>query len=146
MLQNRKSRSAGTGAVADTALPATDPVSIGAELRQTREAFGWKLADAASALRIKPAHLEALEDGRLADLPGMTYAIGFLKSYASLLRLDPIDYARRLKTNIARESHRPALDFPAPLPERGVPAGAIALLGIVLAIGAYVGWYRLSGE
>ncbi len=33
-----------------------------------------------------------------------------------------------------------------PVPERGVPAGAVVLLGVVLAVGAYVGWYRLSGE
>jgi cytoskeleton protein RodZ len=32
------------------------------------------------------------------------------------------------------------------VPERGVPAGAVVLLGAVLAIGAYVGWYRMSGE
>ena len=27
-----------------------------------------------------------------------------------------------------------------------MPAGAVVLVGLVLAIGAYVGWYRLSGE
>jgi cytoskeleton protein RodZ len=32
------------------------------------------------------------------------------------------------------------------VPERGVPAGAVVLVGVVLAIGAYAGWYRLSGE
>jgi cytoskeleton protein RodZ len=32
------------------------------------------------------------------------------------------------------------------VPERGVPAGALVLLGALLAIGAYVGWYRMSGD
>jgi cytoskeleton protein RodZ len=32
------------------------------------------------------------------------------------------------------------------MPQRGVPAGAVVLLGVVLVIGAYAGWYRLSGE
>jgi cytoskeleton protein RodZ len=32
------------------------------------------------------------------------------------------------------------------MPERGMPAGAVLLLGLVLAVGAYAGWYRLSGE
>ena len=27
-----------------------------------------------------------------------------------------------------------------------MPAGVVVLLGAVLAIGAYVGWYRMSGE
>ncbi len=32
------------------------------------------------------------------------------------------------------------------MPDRGVPAGAAVLLAAILAVGAYVGWYRLSGE
>ena len=38
------------------------------------------------------------------------------------------------------------MTFPIPAPERGVPAGAVVLLGVLLAVGAYAGWYRLSGE
>jgi cytoskeleton protein RodZ len=33
-----------------------------------------------------------------------------------------------------------------PMPERGLPAGALILLGLILVGGAYIGWYRLSGE
>lgn len=43
-------------------------------------------------------------------------------------------------------SARTELVFPVPVPQRAVPAGAVVLLGIVLAVGAYAGWYRLSGE
>jgi cytoskeleton protein RodZ len=32
------------------------------------------------------------------------------------------------------------------VPERGLPAGALILLGLILVGGAYIGWYRLSGE
>ncbi len=32
------------------------------------------------------------------------------------------------------------------MPQRGVPAGAVVLLGVLLAAGAYVGWYRWSGD
>jgi cytoskeleton protein RodZ len=32
------------------------------------------------------------------------------------------------------------------MPERGLPAGALILLGLILVGGAYIGWYRLSGE
>jgi cytoskeleton protein RodZ len=38
------------------------------------------------------------------------------------------------------------LQFPVPVPERGVPAGAVILVGVVIAIGAYIGWYRFSGD
>jgi cytoskeleton protein RodZ len=32
------------------------------------------------------------------------------------------------------------------MPERGLPAGAMVQLGLVLPVGAYTGWYRLSSE
>ena len=32
------------------------------------------------------------------------------------------------------------------MPQRGVPAGAVILLGVLILAGAYVGWYRYSGH
>ena len=53
---------------------------------------------------------------------------------------------RRFKAEAAAVTEKTELAFPMPVPERGVPAGAVVLLGVVLAVGAYVGWYHLSGE
>jgi cytoskeleton protein RodZ len=53
---------------------------------------------------------------------------------------------RRFKAEAGEVSRQTELAFPAPMPERGLPAGAVALLGLLLVVGAYVGWYRLSGE
>jgi cytoskeleton protein RodZ len=118
----------------------------GADLRAARERIGWSLPDIADALRIRPAYLEALEAGRIADLPGNAYTLGFMRSYARALGLDPDEVARRFKAEAEAVSRGTELAFPAPVPERGVPAGAVALLGVVLAVGAYAGWYHLSGE
>ncbi len=43
-------------------------------------------------------------------------------------------------------NQKPELTFPAPVPDRGVPAGAVVLLGVLLTLGAYAGWYRVSGD
>jgi cytoskeleton protein RodZ len=90
--------------------------------------------------------LLALEEGRIADLPGNAYAIGFLRTYAATLGLDPEELTRRFRAEAAEVNRLTELSFPAPVPSRGVPAGAVVLLGVVLAVGAYVGWYRLSGN
>lgn len=131
-------------------LPIEVPVSAapnaGADLRAARERLGWPLADAAATLRIRRVYLDALEDGDLSQLPGNAYALGFLRSYACALGLDPEEMLRRFKAEAAEVSQRTALSFPAPVPERGLPTGAVILLGLILAIGAYIGWYRLSGE
>lgn len=137
------------GYVADTETPIaslTGAARVGADLRSARERLGWPLADVAHALRIRTGHLEALEAGRIAALPGMAYALGFARSYGTALGLDGAEMARRLKADVADLGRKPDLSFPAPVPERGVPAGAVVLLSVVLAVGAYTAWYRLSGE
>jgi cytoskeleton protein RodZ len=118
----------------------------GADLRAARERVGWSLPDVAAGLHIRLGYLEALEEGRIAALPGNAYALGFLRTYAKALGLDPNEITRRFKAEAATVTEKTELAFPMPVPERGVPAGAVVLLGVVLAVGAYVGWYRLSGE
>ncbi len=97
-------------------------------------------------LRIRAAYLDALEEGELSRLPGNAYALGFLRSYAAALGLEPTEILRRFKTEAAEVTQKTDLVFPAPVPERGMPTGAVIMLGLVLAAGAYIGWYRLSGE
>jgi cytoskeleton protein RodZ len=118
----------------------------GADLRAARERVGWSVPQIAGALRIKQHYLDALEEGRITALPGNAYALGFLRTYATALGLDPNEITRRFKAEAATVTAKTELAFPMPVPERGVPAGAVVLLGVVLAVGAYVGWYRLSGD
>lgn len=125
---------------------ASGPARVGAELRAARERLGWDLPAVAAWLRIRQPYLEALEAGRVADLPAAAYALGFLRTYAAALGLDPDEQARRFKASTAEVTRKTELEFPAPVPDRGMPAGALILVAAVLAIGAYVGWYRLSGE
>jgi len=119
---------------------------VGADLSAARERLGWSLEDVAASLRIRLHFLNALERGRVADLPGNTYALGFLRTYAAALGLDPDELTRRFRAEAAEVNRLTTLSFPVPVPSRGVPAGAVVLLGVVLAIGAYIGWYRLSGN
>jgi cytoskeleton protein RodZ len=111
-----------------------------------RERLGWALADVAQRLRIRQAFLIAIEEGRFSALPGHAYALGFVRSYASLLGLSADEVARRFRTEVHDIAARTTLEFPAPVPDRGVPAGAVVFLGCVLSIAAYIGWYRASGE
>ena len=119
---------------------------VGSDLRAARHRLGWDLPEVAASLRIRLPYLEALEEGRIADLPGNAYALGFLRTYARALGLDATDLSRRFKAEADAVNRKTELVFPAPVPDRGVPAGAVVLIGALLAVGAYVGWYRLSGE
>lgn len=118
----------------------------GAELRAARERLAWSLPDVSNLLRIRQTYLDALEEGQLDPIPANAYALGFLRTYATALGLNAEETVRRFRAEAAEMSAKTTLAFPAPVPERGLPAGAIMLVGVVLAVGIYVGWYRLSGE
>jgi cytoskeleton protein RodZ len=124
----------------------SDASGAGADLRAARERLGWDLPDVAAMLRIRPSYLEALEGGRLNNLPGNVYAVGFLRTYATALGLDVEEVARRFRAETGELPKHSELIFPVPMPERGLPGGAFILLGLILVGCAYIGWYRLSGE
>jgi cytoskeleton protein RodZ len=124
--------------------PQAPAARLGAELREARRLQGWDLAQLAGSLRIRQSYLEAIENGRISDLPGTTYALGFVRAYASALGVPADDAARRFRAEAEQVHGRPALRFPAPVPRQGVPAGALMLLGTVILAGAYGGWYWVT--
>jgi cytoskeleton protein RodZ len=117
---------------------------LGGELRARRQTLGWELPELSQSLRIRQPYLEAIEGGRMSELPGNTYALGFVRAYASALGLNGEQIASRFRAESAEASIRPALSFPAPVPQRGVPAGALMLLGLLILGASYAGWYYVS--
>ncbi|MDX5931047.1 helix-turn-helix domain-containing protein [Acidiphilium acidophilum] len=120
------------------------PARVGAELRGVRERLGWKLPDVATRLKIRLPFLEAIEAGDLSALPAPAYAAGFIRSYSETMGLDPDEILRRFRAEGMTRPKQPTLSFPEPVPDRGVPPGAIVFLVAVIGIGAYFLWYRHS--
>ena len=118
--------------------------AIGELLRDSRLRRGDELIDAAKSLRIRQHYLQALEDGRTWDLPGPTYAVGFIRTYAEYLGLDGEEIVRRYKGEVASISQTSELALPSSVAERGVPGVAFLLVSVLLAGSAYGGWYILS--
>ena len=71
----------------DTAVDAV-PQGIGAQLRAAREAKGLTREQIAAETRISSRHIEHIEDGNFAELPGRTYAVGFSRTMAKAVGLD----------------------------------------------------------
>lgn len=119
--------------------------STGTTLREARTRKGLTLGEMSTRLRIREIFLSALESGQTKDLPGGTYAIGFLRSYAEALDLDSEEMVRRFRAEAAGElDNRTELSFPSPVSEGRIPGGAILFIGIILAVLAYGGWYLIS--
>lgn len=122
----------------------SQPIPVGDELRRAREAAGLEISDVAAHLRIRSNFLTALEEGRPDALPGVTYAIGYVRTYSGFLGLDPDNAVRRFKEEAAGLNSKPELIFPSPAPEGRVPGVAVMLVALMLAGGAYGGWYWVS--
>ncbi|NGM23529.1 helix-turn-helix domain-containing protein [Roseomonas stagni] len=119
---------------------------VGEELRDSRLALGLSVEEMAVRLRIRRPYLEALEEGRIADLPGAAYAVGFVRTYAQALGLDSDEMVRRFRDlSGAAVTRKTNLVFPEPVPERGMPASGVIGIGAVIVIGAYVAWFNWTG-
>ncbi len=118
---------------------------IGALLRATRIRCAEDLPEVARTLRIRAPYLEAIEEGRFRDLPGTTYATGFIRSYAEYLGLDADEVIRRYRLEVG-PGPQADLRLPTPVTERGVPSGAVLLVGAAIALAAYGAWFVKSSE
>ena len=118
--------------------------SVARKLREARTDAGHELDDIAHALRIRYDYLLAIEEGRFEDLPGPTYAVGFVRAYADYLKLDTEDIATRFKAEVADFSRRTELVFPSPEPDTRIPGSLVFLVSAVLIAGAYGVWYFSS--
>lgn len=118
--------------------------SIGDVLRTRREELKLSLEDVAQRLRIRLVFLKALEDGRIDQLPGVAYAAGFLKTYADFLNLDGVALVKQFRQENQANTEKPKLLFPAPVPQSGVPAGVLIFFSLLIMVGAYIGWYKMS--
>lgn len=137
--------------VSDTAFGADDgnsmpmrPRGVGQVLREARQGFGRDIPQVGTALRIRTEYLEAIETGQYRRLPGATYAIGFIRTYAEYLGLDGGEIVRRFKEETEGLDLKRDLTFPMPLTERSIPGGTILLVALILGLCGYGIWYYLS--
>jgi cytoskeletal protein RodZ len=139
------------GVTEETARP------LGEWLRQRREELGISLEQAEADTRIRARYLKALEAEDLDALPDPIVGRGFLRNYASYLRLDAEEAVARfaqfgapaLSQPLPAEDERPfgsepfrpvALhDMPGFRSRRGWIVGLVAILLVALALAAWWG-------
>ncbi|ACJ00017.1 helix-turn-helix domain-containing protein [Rhodospirillum centenum] len=137
---------AGQGSPEPGPAPRHDIRHVGELLRQRRLELGYDLPQLSEMLRIRLNYLEAIEQGRWADLPGQAYVTGFLRSYATAMELEPGPVLRRYKEDTAGAPPPAELYFPEPANESRVPGGALILIALLAGLVVYGGWYMLSAS
>ncbi len=125
----------------------TENMTSGEILRAAREKRKLSLEDVSAAIHVRTAQLRAIEEGNIDALPGMTYAVGFVKSYASYLKLNPIDLGNKFKTEHgALKPLMPDLPEIKPVVESRMPDPRIVGVGAFFAVVLLLGWTLFGGD
>lgn len=120
---------------------------IGPRLRNAREALRLTVADIARQLRLKSECIEALEDDQYEQMPGATFAKGYLRAYAKIVNLSGDELIAdfdRLKLMPTQ----PSLILPVEkrtflLKQKPIRLAALTGIGLLLLIAI---WWNLSSD
>lgn len=125
-------------ATGDVARPRNE--SVGEMLRAARTAKKLSVEEVSVALRIRASQLRVIEENNIDALPGMTYAVGFVRSYANYLGLDGVEIVHKFKAEHGQAPAHAPLSFPEPVAESRMPDPLMVGVGAFLAIVVLVIW------
>lgn len=120
---------------------------VGQRLRAAREAAGLDIKQLSQRTKVTLRHLELIEGGDFAQLPGKPYAIGFARSYARAVGLDDKEVADAVRAELrdtepaapARVIHQYDIGDPVKTPSSRLTwLAVIAALAVTLF--GFVAW------
>ena len=118
-----------------------EPITVGQELKSARERMGMTLSELAAETRVPMRHMESIEQSEFSALPGHTYTVGFVRSYARALGLDDVAVVNALRAELSSGGHEryeaPLQNYdptdPARVPSKTLAWTAAAVAALVLA-------------
>lgn len=134
-------------------LPPSDALneqsSPGEMLRHGRQTLELSREEVAAALNLRPAVIQGLEDDRYDEVPVAIYRRGYLRSYASLLGLDPepvIAAYRARNADEASESPTQPLHLHKPPSRIGAWLFRLVTLAVIIGLaGLTLMWWQSRG-
>ena len=121
-------------------MPGGGALTVGQLLKRRREERGLDLADIADMTRIPVRHLSAIEENAYEQLPGLPYAVGFVRNYARILGLTPDLMADQFKAEAAHNIPSAAQQAYVPLDDTKTPSRALVIAGLLGAVAVVILW------
>lgn len=121
-------------------------VNPGETLRKVRESNNWSLTDVAARLNLTALALSQLENGAFEQLPGHTFARGYIRAYAKLLGMDQnrlvLEFDQYTGTNATGSSVHSLgrIEEPVRLSQSVLRLVSFALLLVLAAVGFF--WWQ----
>ncbi len=114
--------------------PANRRLTVGALLAETRAAAGRELADLARETRVPLRHLMAIEADDHEALPALPYALGFVKTFARSVGLNPEAVGAQFRAETRLTPHVPSVPSLEPLDEARLPSRGLAIAGLAVLV------------
>ena len=109
-------------------------LTVGALLAEARAAAGRELADLARETRVPMRHLMAIEADDHEALPALPYALGFVKTFARSVGLNPESVGAQFRAETRLTPHVPSAPSLEPLDESRLPSQGLALAGLAVLV------------
>ena len=109
-------------------------LTVGALLAEARAAAGRELADLARETRVPLRHLMAIEADDHEALPALPYALGFVKTFARSVGLNPESVGAQFRAETRLTPHVPSAPSLEPLDESRLPSQGLALAGLAVLV------------
>ena len=123
-----------------------DVSEIGAILMASRRSKNISLHELSDNLRIPKMYLKSLENSDFANLPGIAYVPGYIRSYCKFTGIDSSALVATYIASVDNDDVNPIYEVPGQALVPKFSNSSIAMIGVFIAIFGYIGWFLLLRE
>jgi len=125
-------------------------VTVGDTLRKARMEQGWSVSQVADKLHLTAQAVESIENNQFERLPGITFARGYVRSYARILELDADQLVKVFDDSVGSHAEGSVQSIDRVGEARRVSRGMLqfslfVLLLIIIGLAYYV-WHSFNAE
>ena len=117
---------------------------IGSLFIDARVKKGLTQEDASKILKVRISAIKQIESGEELGSLGSAYRLGFLRSYAKLVDLDPENIIKNYKSSNSEKNIKFDYNFPSVTKEKKSLLPVIALCTFLFSLVIYSSWYYLN--
>jgi len=105
---------------------------------------GLTQEDASKILKVRISAIKQIESGEELESLGSAYSLGFLRSYAKLVDLDPENIIKNYKSSNSEKNIKFDYNFPSVTKEKKSLLPVIGLCTFLFSLVIYSSWYYLN--
>jgi len=114
---------------------------IGAILASSRRNKNISLQELSDSLRIPKMYLKYLENSDFANLPGIAYVPGYIRSYCKATGIDSGALVAAYIASVEEDEALPIYDVPGQALVPKLSKSSIAMITVLLAVFGYTAWF-----